>query len=93
MDANTIQTAISTLGFPIVTTIAMGWFISKLWNQSQEQNKHREEKLYEVVSKAQAQNERLTQTNGEFVSILTDYKTDLETIKTDVTTIKNNLKG
>ena len=93
MDANVIQTMISTLGFPIVTTIAMGWFISKLWNQSQEQNKHREEKLYSFISQAQMVNEKLTQTNSEFVSILTDYKTDLETIKTDVTTIKNNLKG
>lgn len=42
---------------------------------------------------AQTVNEKLTQTNSEFVSILTDYKTDLDTIKTDVTTIKNQLKG
>jgi cell division protein FtsB len=88
MDTNVIQTMISTLGFPIVTTIAMGWFISKLWNQSQEQNKQREDKLYEVVSKAQAQNERLSITNSEFVKVLNDYKTDLETIKNDVKEIK-----
>ena len=88
MDLSVIQTLITTLGFPIVCVIAMGWFISKLWNQSQEQNKQREDKLYEVVSKAQAQNERLSITNSEFVSVLTDYKTDLETIKNDVKEIK-----
>ena len=88
MDLSVIQTLITTLGFPIVCVLAMGWFISKTWNQSQEQNKQREDKLYEVVSKAQAQNERLSITNSEFVSVLTDYKTDLETIKNDVKEIK-----
>lgn len=88
MDLSVIQTLITTLGFPIFCVLAMGWFISKTWNQSQEQNKQREDKLYEVVSKAQAQNERLSITNSEFVSVLTDYKTDLETIKNDVKEIK-----
>lgn len=88
MDLSVIQTLITTLGFPIVCVIAMGWFISKLWNQSQEQNKQREDKLYEVVSKAQAQNERLSITNSEFVKVLNDYKTDIETIKNDVKEIK-----
>lgn len=88
MDLSVIQTLITTLGFPIVCVIAMGWFISKLWNQSQEQNKQREDKLYEVVSKAQAQNEVLSKTNSEFVSVLNAYKSDLETIKNDVKEIK-----
>ena len=88
MDLSVIQTLITTLGFPIVCVLAMGWFISKTWNQSQEQNKQREDKLYEVVSKAQAQNERLSITNSEFVSVLNAYKTDLETIKNDVKEIK-----
>ena len=69
MDLSVIQTLITTLGFPIVCVLAMGWFISKLWNQSQEQNKQREDKLYEVVSKAQAQNERLSITNSEFRAV------------------------
>lgn len=88
MDLSAIQTLITTLGFPIFCVLAMGWFISKLWNQSQEQNKQREDKLYEVVSKAQTQNERLSITNSEFVKVLNDYKTDLETIKNDVKEIK-----
>lgn len=91
MDLNIIQQVITTLGFPIFCVIAMGWFISKLWNKSQEQNEKREEKLYEVIDKAQTQNEQLSKTNAEFVKVLDDYKLDLETIKTDVADIKQQL--
>ncbi len=88
MDLNTIQTAISTLGFPIVMVVALGWFIWKLWTKSQEQNETRENKLYEVINKAQSQNDALSNTNAQFVSILNTYKSDLETIKDDVQEIK-----
>lgn len=91
MDASTIQTAITTLGFPIFCVLAMGWFISKLWIGSQEQNQKREDKLYVVIATAQAQNETLSKTNSEFVSVLSDYKSDLETIKNDVKEIKSQL--
>lgn len=92
MDLNIIQQIITTLGFPIFCVIAMGLFISKLWNKSQEQNEKREEKLYEVISKAQIQNEQLSNTNAEFVKVLNEYKTDLETIKTDVAYIKQQIR-
>lgn len=92
MDLNTIQTAISTLGFPIVMVIALGWFIWKLWTKSQEQNETRENKLYEVIGNAQAQNDALSRTNSEFVAVLNAYKSDLETIKNDVAEIKNVTK-
>lgn len=91
MDLNTIQTAISTLGFPIVIAIALMWFIWKLWNKSQTQNETRENKLYEIVEKAQEQNKELSKTNSEFVSVLNAYKDDLETIKNDVSDIKTKL--
>jgi predicted negative regulator of RcsB-dependent stress response len=91
MDLNVIQTAISTLGFPIVIAIALMWFIWKLWNKTQEQNEERESKLYEVLGKAQEQNDRLSQTNSEFVSVLHAYKLDLQTIKDDVKDIKSQL--
>lgn len=91
MDLNVVQTAISTLGFPIVIAMALMWFLWKLWNKTQEQNEVRENKLYEVVGNAQAQNKQLAQTNAEFVSVLNAYKSDLETIKTDVNDIKTQL--
>lgn len=59
----------------------------------QDQNKEREDELYEYLGKAQAVNEELTKTNSEFVNVLNTYKSDLETIKNDVTEIKQNMKG
>jgi predicted negative regulator of RcsB-dependent stress response len=91
VDLNSIQTAISTLGFPIVITIALMWFIWKLWTKTQTQNEQRENKLYEVIGKAQAQNERLSATNSEFVAVLNAYKDDLQTIKNDVSDIKQKI--
>ena len=93
MDVNTIQTAISTLGFPIGCVLFLGWFIWKIWMSQQDQNKEREDKLYEYIGKAQAVNEQLTKTNSEFVEVLHSYKSDLDTIKNDVTEIKQNMKG
>ena len=93
MDVNTIQTAISTLGFPIVCVLFLGWFIWKIWMSQQDQNKEREDKLYEYLGKAQAVNEELTKTNSEFVSVLNTYKSDLDEFKSDVNEIKQNMKG
>lgn len=92
MDLNAIQSLISTLGFPIVMVIALAWFIWKIWTKTQEQNDIREGKLYEVIGNAQAQNEALSKTNSEFITILNTYKTDLETIKSDVAEIKGATK-
>lgn len=93
MDANGIQTLISTLGFPIVCVLFLGWFIWKIWIRQQEQNEKREEKLHILISESRTINEQLTQTNSKFVSILDSYKSDLDDIKSDVTIIKNNMKG
>lgn len=91
MDAQALEHAITSLGFPIVCVLFLGWFIWKIWIRQQEQNEKREEKLYAFVSEAQTVNEKLTQTNSEFVKVLTEYKSDLNEIKEDVTEIKNNL--
>lgn len=93
MDVNTVQTLISTLGFPIVCVIFLAWFIWKIWMGQQDQNKQREDKLYEYLGKAQAVNEELTKTNAEFVTVLNTYKSDLEDIKSDVSEIKDKMKG
>lgn len=93
MDVNTVQTLITSLGFPIVCVIALGWFIYKAFEKFTAQAENREEKLYTTIAQAQETNERLTQTNAEFVSVLNTYKSDLEDIKADVSEIKENMKG
>ena len=93
MDVNTIQTLITSLGFPICVCIALSWFIYKAFEKFTAQSEKREEKLYTVISQAQETNERLSNTNAEFVSVLNTYKSDLEDIKADVSEIKENMKG
>ena len=83
MDVNTIQTLITSVGFPIVCVL------EKFTAQSEK----REEKLYTVLANAQETNERLSKTNAEFVTVLNTYKSDLEEIKSDVSEIKENMKG
>ena len=93
MDVNTIQTLITSLGFPIVCVMALGWFIYKAFEKFTAQSEKREEKLYTVIAQAQETNERLSKTNAEFVAALNTYKSDLDEIKADVTEIKENMKG
>ena len=93
MDVNTIQTLIASVGFPIVVCLALGWFIYKAFEMFTAQSEKREEKLYTVIAQAQETNERLSQTNAEFVTVLNTYKSDLDEIKADVSEIKENMKG
>lgn len=91
MEIGTVQTLISTLGFPIVCVLFLGWFIFKIWTNQQDQNTSREDKLYEYLGKAQVVNEELTKTNSEFLSVLSNYKEDLDDIKEDVKIIKEKV--
>ena len=92
MSIESVEAMITTLGFPIVCVIALGIFIWKIWNNSEMRNEKREEKLYEVITTAQLQNEKLSETNAQFVAVLNTYKSDLETIRNDVTEIKERIK-
>lgn len=91
MDVSTITQLITSLGFPIVCVIAMAYAMWKVYIRSEDQNETREDKLYEVIAKAQAQNQELSDTNAKFVSILENYESDLDEIKTDVVDIKSKL--
>lgn len=91
MDVTTIQTFITSLGFPICCVVALAFFIWNIWNHSEKRNEDREDKLYDVIIKAQAQNEVLSQTNTEFIEVLRTYKEDIQEIKTDVIDIKNKI--
>ena len=93
MDA--ILQAITTVGFPIVCAIVMGWFIYKIYINTTEQNKEnmekvqarcaeREEKLYNYIDKAQ-------EINGQAIATITLYAERLDVIQADVKEIKDKL--
>lgn len=94
MDA--ILSAITTVGFPIVCALVMGWFIYKIYVNTTEQNKanmeavqarcaEREEKLYQQIQKAQ-------EINGQAIATITLYAERLEVIQADVKEIKERLQ-
>lgn len=92
MDVNIIEHLITALGFPIVCVIGLGFFIWHIWKQMSTQNEKREEKLYNVIFEAQAQNQKLNETNAKFAEILNSYSNDIAEIKTDVIEIKNKIE-
>lgn len=62
MDINGISQLISSLGFPIVCVLCLGWFIHKVWSDNrtdvqqqiktmEENYKAREDKLYHQIEK------------------------------------------
>lgn len=91
MDATTISQLITTLGFPIVLVGVLVWFIYQIYTDNKVQNEEREEKLYQVIANAQAQNVELSNTNARFVGVLESYKSELDEIKHDVSDIKSTL--
>ena len=91
-----ILTAITTVGFPIVCALGMGWFIYRIYQNSTEQNAanmekvqarcaEREEKLYTYIDKAQ-------EINGQAIATITLYAERLDTIQADVKEIKERLQ-
>lgn len=80
MTLEMIISLISTLGLPIVLVIVMGWFIFKLWKQSDD----REKKLYEELAKCREVNEQA-------ISTLTLYAERLNVIEEDIKEIKDNI--
>lgn len=80
MELATVGEAITTLGFPIVCVIALGFFVYKLWQQSVV----REEKLMNEITE-----NRLV--NHKFAEIIAGYDITLGEIKSDVKDIKDTL--
>ena len=93
MDITTIETLITSVGFPIVCVIGMGWFIYKFYIDYTNQSKEREDKLMQFIVEEQVQMQNLVSTNAEFVEVLNSYKKDIEEIKRDVSDIKNEIQG
>lgn len=71
---------LTTVGFPIVCVIALGWFVWHIYKQSVE----REEKLMMEITENRLVNEK-------FAEIIAGYEITLGDIKTDIRDIKDTL--
>ena len=85
METSTIIELISTVGFPIVVALALGFFVYKLWQQSVT----REEKLFEEITESRTINSKFAEIIGQYEITLGEIKEDVRDIKTDINTIKN----
>lgn len=103
MDVNTLTTLITTLGFPIVCVVGLGWFIYKIYIDTQEQNKtnmekvqarckEREDKLYEEIKANREVNAEAIATIAMYAEKIGHIETNLENIKMDVAIIKDKIE-
>ena len=80
MELGVIVELITTIGFPIVCVLALGWFVWHIYKQSVV----REEKLMQEITE-----NRLV--NTKFAEIIAQYDVTLSEIRNDVKDIKDTL--
>ena len=78
---------LTTVGFPIVCVIALGWFVWHIYKQSVE----REEKLMTEITENRLVNEKAIETIAQFAERFTHIEDDVELIKNDVILIKDKI--
>ena len=84
MDINWLE-LIGSLGFPIVATLGLAWFMYKVWANEQAQNNKREEQMMELVRD-------LSGKLAELGRIVDENTKVLAMLKENMSHIENNLK-
>ena len=85
MDAQTIQSLISTLGFPIVCSIVLGIFVFKIWKAQREDNNAQ---LAKMSERCLAREERLYEQMDKYNQILSDAVETLAKIDTRISVLE-----
>lgn len=85
MDTQTIQSLISTLGFPIVCSVGLGVFVFKIWKAEREDNS---EQLAQMSERCLAREERLYQQMDKYNEILSDAVETLVKIDTRISVLE-----
>lgn len=76
-----IISAISTVGFPIFSVIAMGYFFYRVWITQENRNSQREDKLMEIIrehSTMLANIGRIVDENTKMIAILSEKVENVE---------------
>ena len=100
MDAELIMQLITTLGFPIVCCLGMGYFIFHIYKNTTQENKEnmervqarcaaREEKLFEEIKENREVNAKAIETIAHYANRLEVIQNDVAEIKTDITVLMN----
>ena len=85
MDAQTIQSLISTLGFPIVCSIVLGIFVFKIWKAQREDNNAQ---LAKMSERCLAREERLYEQMDKYNEILSNAVETLTKIDTRISVLE-----
>ena len=88
MEIGVIIELISTVGFPIVCVLALGFFVFKIWQQSVT----REEKLMAEITENRLVNEKAIETIAQFAERFIHIEEDVAEIKNDVVLIKDKIQ-
>ena len=103
MEIGLIVELIGTIGFPLVAVLALGWFVYKIYTDSQKKNKEdmeqvqarckeREEKLYTEIKENREVLTQAVATIGLYADRLDTIQHDVNEIKTDIVVITEKLK-
>lgn len=80
MDATLIVEIIATVGFPIAACLILGWFIWKIYKQSEK----REEALRQEINEGREINKEAIRTLALYAERLGVIENDVREIKTDI---------
>lgn len=80
MDATLIVEIIATVGFPIAACLILGWFIWKIYKQSEK----REEALRQEINEGREINKEAIKTLALYAERLGVIESDVREIKTDI---------
>ena len=90
--AQDVTTIISTVGFPIFCTLALGYFVFKAFQSITSANQEREKDLYKMLGETREQLNNAIRVNTSFVEILSDLKNNVSSVQDDIAEIKSNLR-
>lgn len=92
MDINSTTQIISSLGFPIFCTVALGFFIYKSYANITANNKEREVGFYKVIGEQQVVIEKALETNAKLAQSVDLMLTELRETREDIESIKETIK-
>lgn len=91
MSLDAILNIISSVGFPIACAIALAVFIWKIVIITVNNQKEREDKLYNELAECRSVNEKAIATIAQYADSLSTIKQDVGHIKNDITIINTKL--
>lgn len=79
-----ITEIIQQFGFPVACVVACGWFILYMYKNSENNNKERENKLYNELAECRIINKQAIETIATYASKLDNIQDDVSYIKEKV---------